>query len=133
MSLFMPQPFAVKYVAFKTAKDVSLTATASPGTTIVSSPVTVNPGMYYVIVAVSVWLYNPGTSTVNETIQVFADSTYTDVGVITVPAGGYAHAMVNYVFSLGRGQHTIGIAGYGGSLTASAEMTVLATGYQWSN
>jgi len=53
------------------------------------------------------------------------------VGVTTVPAGGYAQATVNYVFSnLSLGSHTIGLAGYGGSLTAQyAEITVLVVGY----
>ena len=61
----------------------------------------------------------------------FVDSNYTDVGITTVPASGYAQATVNYVFSnLSLGSHTVGIAGYGGSLTAQyAEITVLVVGY----
>lgn len=63
----------------------------------------------------------------------FVDSNYTNVGVTTVPAGGYAQATVNYVFSLSNltlGGHTIGLAAYGGSLTAQyAELTIIAVGY----
>ena len=120
----------ISYVGFNTASGVSLSATASPGSTIVSQGVTVSLNTMNVIVIASVSLYNSGTAAVNETLQVFVDSTYTNVATVTVPAGGYAQATVNYVFSnLPLGQHTIGLAAYGGSLTASyAEITVLAVG-----
>jgi len=131
MSLFIPTSLVVRYLGFNTASGVSLTATSSPGTTIVSQGIYVSLNTLYVIVIASVGLYNSGSSAVNETIQVFVDSSYTNVGVTTVPAGGYAQATVNYVFSnLSLGPHTIGIAGYGGSLTAEyAEITVLVVGY----
>jgi len=131
MSLFLPSSLNVRFVGFNTASGVSLSATASPGTTIVSLPVVVSLNTLNVIVVASVGLYNSGTSAVNETLQVFVDSTYANVGVATVPAGGYAQATVNYVFSnLSLGSHTVGIAGYGGSLTAEyAEITVLVVGY----
>ena len=131
MSLFIPTSLVVRYLGFNTASGVSLTATSSPGTTIVSQGIYVSLNTLYVIVIASVGLYNSGSSAVNETIQVFVDSTYTNVGVTTVPAGGYAQATVNYVFSnLSLGSHTVGIAGYGGSLTAQyAEITVLVVGY----
>jgi len=131
MSVFIPTSLVVRYLGFNTASGVSLTATSSPGTTIVSLPVYASLNTLYVIVVASVGLYNSGSSAVNETIQVFVDSTYTNVGVTTVPASGYAQATVNYVFSnLSLGSHTVGIAGYGGSLTAEyAEITVLVVGY----
>jgi len=131
MSVFIPTSLVVRYLGFNTASGVSLSATSSPGTTIVSLPVYASLNTLYVIVVASVGLYNSGSSAVNETIQVFVDSTYTNVGVTTVPAGGYAQATVNYVFSnLSLGSHTVGIAGYGGSLTAEyAEITVLVVGY----
>ena len=129
--MFIPSSLVVRYLGFNTASGVSLSATASPGTTIVSQGIYASLNTLYVIVVASVGLYNSGSSAVNETIQVFVDSTYTNVGVTTVPAGGYAQATVNYVFSnLSLGPHTIGIAGYGGSLTAEyAEITVLVVGY----
>ena len=131
MSVFIPTSLVVRYLGFNTASGVSLTATTSPGTTIVSLPVYASLSTLYVIVVASVGLYNGGTAAVNETIQVFVDSNYTNVGVTTVPAGGYAQATINYVFSnLSLGSHTVGIAGYGGSLTAEyAEITVLVVGY----
>ena len=131
MSLFIPSSLNVRYLGFNTASNVSLSATSSPGTTIVSLPVVVSLNTLYVIVIASVGLYNSGSSTVNETLQVFVDSNYINVGVTTVPAGGYAQATVNYVFSnLSLGSHTIGIAAYGGSLTAQyAEIIVLVVGY----
>lgn len=131
MSLFIPSTLNMRYIGFNTASGVSLSATASPGTTIVSLPVVASLNTLNVIVVASVGLYNSGSSAVNETIQVFVDSNYTSVGITTVPAGGYAQATVNYVFSnLSLGSHTIGIAGYGGSLTAIyAEITVLVVGY----
>jgi hypothetical protein len=131
MSLFLTTNLIVRYVSFNTASSVSLSATSSPGSTIVSSPAVVDLNTLYVIVVGSVGLYNSGTAAVNETIQVFVDSNYTNVGVTTVPAGGYAQATVNYVFSnLALGAHTIGLAAYGGSLTAQyAELTIIAVGY----
>ena len=131
MSVFIPTSLVVRYLGFNTASGVSLSATSSPGTTIVSQGIYVSLNTLYVIVVASVGLYNSGTSAVNETIQVFVDSNYTNVGVTTVPAGGYAQATINYVFSnLSLGSHTVGIAGYGGSLTAEyAEITVLVVGY----
>ena len=131
MSVFIPTSLVVRYLGFNTASGVSLSATSSPGTTIVSQGIYVSLNTLYVIVVASVGLYNSGTSAVNETIQVFVDSSYTNVGVTTVPAGGYAQATVNYVFSnLSLGSHTVGIAGYGGSLTAEySEITVLVVGY----
>jgi len=131
MSVFIPSSLVVRYLGFNTTSGVSLSATASPGTTIVSQDIYVSLNTLYVIVVASVGLYNSGTSAVNETIQVFVDSTYTNVGTTTVPAGGYAQATINYVFSnLSLGSHTVGIAGYGGSLTAEyAEITVLVVGY----
>ena len=131
MSLFLTTNLIVRYVSFNTASSVSLSATSSPGSTIVSSPAVVDLNTLYVIVVGSVGLYNSGTAAVNETIQVFVDSNYTNVGVTTVPAGGYAQATVNYVFSnLALGGHTIGLAAYGGSLTAQyAELTIIAVGY----
>ena len=129
--MFLPTSLVVRYLGFNTASGVSLSATASPGTTIVSLPVVVSLNTLNVIVIASVSLYNSGSSAVNETMQVFVDSTYTNVGITTVPASGYEQATVNYVFSnLSLGSHTIGLAGYGGSLTASyVEITVLVVGY----
>jgi len=129
--LLIPSTLNVKYVGFNMTSGVSLSATASPGTIIVPLSITVSLNTLSVIVIGSVGLYNSGTSAVNETIQVFVDSNYINVGVTTVPAGGYAQATVNYVFSnLSLGSHTIGLAGYGGSLTAQyAEITVLVVGY----
>jgi len=120
----------ISYVGFNTASGVSLSATASPGTTVVSQGVTVSLNTLNIIIIASVGLYNSGSSAVNETLQVFVDSTYTNVGIATVPAGGYAQATVNYVFSnLALGNHTVGLAAYGGSLTAQyAEVTVLVVG-----
>jgi hypothetical protein len=131
MSLFIPTSLVIRYIGFNTASSVSLSATASPGTTIVSQGIYALLNTLYVIVVASVGLYNSGSSAVNETLQVFVDSTYTNVGIATVPAGGYAQATVNYVFSnLALGSHTVGIAGYGGSLTASyAEITIMVVGY----
>jgi hypothetical protein len=131
MSLFIPSSLIVKYLGFNTASGVSLSATASPGTIIVSQGIYASLNTLYVIVVGSVGLYNSGSSAVNETIQVFVDSNYTSVGITTVPASGYAQATVNYVFSgLALGSHTVGIAGYGGSLTAEyAEIVVLVVGY----
>ena len=131
MSIYIPTSLVVRYLGFNTASGVSLSATSSPGTTIVSQGIYASLNTLYVIVVASVGLYNSGSSAVNETIQVFVDSTYTNVGIATVPAGGYAQATVNYVFSnLSLGSHTIGLAGYGGSLTAEyAEITVLVVGY----
>ena len=108
-----------------------MTATSSPDTTIVSLPAVVSLNTLYVVVVGSVGLYNSGTAAVNETIQVFVDNNYTNVGVTTVPASGYAQATVNYVFSnLALGGHTIGLAAYGGSLTAQyAELTIIAVGH----
>ena len=129
--MFIPTSLIVRYIGFNTASGVSLSATASPGTTIVSLPIVASLNTLDVIVVASVGLYNSGSSAVNETIQVFVDSSYINVGITTVPAGGYAQATVNYVFSnLALGNHTIGIAGYGGSLTAQyAEITVLVMGH----
>ena len=120
----------ISYVGFNTASGVSLTATASPGTTVVSQGITVRLNTLNIIIIASVGLYNSGSSAVNETLQVFVDSTYTNVGIATVPAGGYAQATINYTFSnLTLGNHTVGLAAYGGSLTAQyAEITVLAVG-----
>jgi hypothetical protein len=120
----------ISYIGFNTASGVSLSATASPGTTVVSQGVIVGLNTLNIIIIASVGLYNSGSSAVNETIQVFVDSTYTNVGIATVPAGGYAQATVSYVFSnLALGSHTVGLAAYGGSLTAEyAEITVLAVG-----
>jgi len=131
MTVLIPTNLVVKYVGFNTASSVSLSATSSPGSTIVSLPAVVSLDTLYVVVIGSVGLYNSGTAAVNETIQVFVDSNYTNVGVTTVPAGGYAQATVNYVFSnLALGSHTIGLAAYGGSLTAQyAELTIIAVGY----
>jgi hypothetical protein len=131
MSVFIPTSLVVRYLGFNTASGVSLSATSSPGTTIVSQGIYVSLNTLYVIVVGSVGLYNSGSSAVNETIQVFVDSNYTNVSITTVPAGGYAAVTVNYVFSnLSLGSHTVGIAGYGGSLTAEyAEITVLVVGY----
>jgi hypothetical protein len=131
MSLFLPTSLVVRYIGFSTASSVSLSATSSPGTTIVSLPITVSLNTLDVIAVASVGLYNSGTSDVNETLQVFVDSNYVSVGITTVPAGSYAQATVNYVFSnLAPGGHTIGLAAYGGSLTAQyAEITALVIGY----
>ena len=131
MALFFPTTLNVKYIGFNTASSVSLSATSSPGSTIVSLPINVSLNTLYIIVVGSVGLYNSGTAAVNETIQVFVDSNYINVGVTTVPASGYAQATVNYVFSnLALGAHTIGLAAYGGSLTAQyAELTIIAVGY----
>ena len=113
----------ISYVGFNTASGVSLTATASPGTTIVSQGITVSLNTLNIIIIASVGLYNSGSSAVNETLQVFVDSTYTNVGIVTVPAGGYAQATINYTFSnLTLGQHTVGLAAYGGSLTAAVPL-----------
>ena len=131
MSIYIPTSLVVRYLGFNTASGVSLSATSSPGTTIVSQGIYVSLNTLYVIVIGSVGLYNSGSSAVNETIQVFVDSNYTNVSITTVPAGGYAAVTVNYVFgNLSLGSHTVGIAGYGGSLTAEyAEITVLVVGY----
>ena len=129
--MFIPTSLVVKYLGFNTASNVSLSATSSPGSTIVSLPINVSLNTHYIIVVGSVGLYNSGTASVNETIQVFVDNNYINVGVTTVPASGYAQATVNYVFSnLALGGHTIGLAAYGGTLTAQyAELTIIAVGY----
>ena len=131
MSIYIPSSLVVRYLGFNTASGVSLSAMASPGTTIVSLPIVASLNTLDVIVVASVGLYNSGSSAVNETIQVFVDSNYTSVGITTVPASGYAQATVNYVYSnLTLGSHTVGLAGYGGSLTAEyAQITVLVVGY----
>jgi len=128
---YIPTNFVIKNVGFATASGVSLTATSSPGTTITSVTVNTTKDIYAALVIGSVGLYNGGTSAVNETIQVFIDNNYVNAGVTTVAASAYVQATVNYIFTnISPGTHTIGIAGYGGSLTAQyAELTVLLVGY----
>ena len=128
---YIPTNFVIKNVGFATASGVSLTATSSPGTKITSVTINTTKDIYAVLVIGSVGLYNGGTSAVNETIQVFIDNNYVNAGVTTVAASAYVQATVNYIFTnISPGPHTIGIAGYGGSLTAQyAELTVLLVGY----
>ena len=128
---YIPTNFVIKNVGFATASGVSLTATSSPGTKIASVTANTTKDIYAVLVIGSVGLHNGGTSAVNETIQVFIDNNYVNAGVTTVAASAYVQATVNYIFTnISPGPHTIGIAGYGGSLTAQyAELTVLLVGY----
>jgi hypothetical protein len=81
----------------------------------------------YVVLIGSVNLYNGGSVSVNEVIQVFSGTNYVDVATVTVGPSTYVQVTVNYVF-LTPGTTTIGLAAYGGTLTASAEMTLLGIG-----
>ena len=125
---FIPTDVFARYVNFQTASGVSLTATASPGTTIVQAAVNIPIRLTYVVLIGSVNLYNSGSASVNEVIQVFNGSNYIDVATVTVGPGAYVQVTVNYVF-LSPGTTTIGIAAYGGTLTVqTAEMTLLGIG-----
>ncbi len=128
---YFPGNFRVLSVMWATASNVALSATASPGTTVVSYPLDATVfNAKYLILHASATLYNSGTSAVNEVIQVFVGSSYTNVHEVTVPASGYAVVSVQYVWSWQNmpGVNTsIGIAGYGGSLTASYAYELMFT------
>ncbi|MDT7870791.1 MAG: hypothetical protein RQ839_11500 [Thermoproteus sp.] len=117
---------AIGYVGFNTASNVSLTATASPGTTVISSWVATGINTSYIIIIASVNLYNSATSAQTETLQIFVDGNYINVGTVTVPAGGYAQATFNYVVANPLpGQHNIGLAAYGASAGLTAEYAAM--------
>jgi hypothetical protein len=125
---FIPTDVFARYVNFQTASNVSLTATTSPGTPIVQAAVNIPIRLTYVVLIGSVTLYNGGSVSVNEVIQVFSGTNYVNVATVTVGPSTYVQVTVNYVF-LTPGTTTIGLAAYGGTLTAQvAEMTLLGIG-----
>jgi len=114
---------------------ITITASSSPGTVVTTGAVVVGLDTLYALLVGSVSIYNPLSSATTGTIQVFAGSTYMNLGVVTVPAGGYSQATVNYVFSqpqgmLPLGVNTIGLAVYGvsGLVVKVAEMSVITMG-----
>jgi hypothetical protein len=129
--MVFPANYRILSVMWTTASGVSLSATASPGTTITSYNVD-NTTIFakYLILHASVTLYNSGSSAVNETIQVFVGSSYTNVHVITVPASGYEVVPIQYVWTwqnMPAPNTSVGLAGYGGSLTASYAYLLMYT------
>ncbi len=103
---------------------VALTATSSPGSTILSKALSDSDIAFarYIILYGSITLYNPGTSAVNETIQLFINSSYININEVTVPPNSYVLVPLQYVLPwssliLSNATVTVGLAGYGGSLT----------------
>jgi hypothetical protein len=135
MSLVLSSPLVIKQVVSSVVTGITITASSSPGTVVTTGAVFVGLDTLYVLLVGSVSIYNPLSSATAGTIQVFAGSNYMNLGVVTVPAGGYSQATVNYVFSqlqgmLPLGVNTIGLAIYGvsGLVVKVAEMSVITMG-----
>jgi len=135
MPLVLSSPLVIKQVVSSVVTGITITASSSPGTVVTTGTVVVSLDTLYALLIGSVSIYNPLSSATTGTIQVFAGSTYLNLGVVTVPAGGYSQATVNYVFSqpqgmLPLGVNTIGLAVYGvsGLVVNVAEMSVITMG-----
>ncbi len=130
-NVVFPGDYRTLSVMWVTASNVSLTATASPGSIILSQPLNASVLLAkYVILYGSITLYNSNASAVNEVIQVFIGSKYINVHEVTVPAGGYVVVPVQYVLTGNNMPFTgttVGLAAYGGSLTATYAYMMLST------
>ena len=135
MSVTLSHPLVIKRVVSSVVTGITITASSSPGTVVTTGAVVVGLDTLYALLVGSVSIYNPLSSATTGTIQVFAGSTYMNLGTVTVPAAGYSQATVNYVFSqlqgmLPLGVNTIGLAVYGvsGLVVNIAEMSVITMG-----